>query len=68
MAGDIAAIIAAKTAEFESAGFCQWEYRKQCQWCSQGYMPVRSSVSDAMVHPDSPIGRVVCKSTEADNE
>jgi hypothetical protein len=57
---DLANIIAGKTAEIEAAGFFQWTYRRPCRWCDEGYDPVPSSVSDAMVHPDTSIGRVVC--------
>jgi hypothetical protein len=31
-----------------------------CKWCSQGYVPIESSVSFAYVHPDTPVGRVIC--------
>lgn len=34
--------------------------RRPCRWCDQGYTPIPSSVSNAWVHPDSPVGRVVC--------
>lgn len=51
--------IAGKTREFEAAGLCQWLYR--CPYCIEGYIPIRSSVSEAMVHPDTPIGRVLCE-------
>lgn len=56
----LAGTIATKIAEFEELGLCRWKYRKPCRWCAEGYEPIPSSVSDAMVHPDSPVGRVVC--------
>jgi hypothetical protein len=31
-----------------------------CRWCDEGIPPVLSSVSDQWVHPDTPVGRVVC--------
>ena len=31
-----------------------------CKWCAEGYLTVNSSVSSARVHPDTPVGRVVC--------
>ena len=56
---ELATMIAAKTREIEAV-FHGWTYRKPCRWCSDGYVPIPSSVSDAAVHPDTPIGRVVC--------
>lgn len=32
-----------------------------CMWCRSGNPRVRSSVSEAFVHTDTPVGRVVCK-------
>ncbi len=32
-----------------------------CRYCAEGNPRVRSSVSEAYVHTDTPIGRVVCK-------
>lgn len=34
-----------------------------CRWCDSGNPAVPSSVSDKMVHPDTPVGRVVCGKT-----
>jgi hypothetical protein len=33
-----------------------------CPWCAQGNPRVRSSVSDRLVHTDTEVGRVLCKS------
>jgi hypothetical protein len=52
-------LIAQKTREIESLGACRWGYR--CPYCIEGYVPIQSSVTDAMVHPDTPVGRVICK-------
>lgn len=38
---------------------CIWQYA--CPYCLAGFIPIRSSVSDAMVHPDSPVGRILCE-------
>jgi hypothetical protein len=57
---DLAEILARKVAEIEALGLFAVEYRKPCRWCAEGYEAVPSSVSGAMVHPDSPVGRVVC--------
>lgn len=35
-----------------------------CRWCAQGNPRVRSSVSDAWVHTDTLVGRVVCRAPE----
>jgi hypothetical protein len=32
-----------------------------CPWCADGNPRVRSSVSEAFVHTDTPVGRVVCR-------
>jgi Protein of unknown function (DUF550) len=32
-----------------------------CEWCRDGYVRTRSSVSEKFVHTDTPVGRVVCK-------
>jgi dATP/dGTP pyrophosphohydrolase len=32
-----------------------------CEWCRDGYIRTRSSVSEKFVHTDTPVGRVVCK-------
>ena len=57
---NLAEIIAKKTAEIEALGLCKWTYNKPCRWCADGYEAIPSSVSDAMVHPNTTIGRVVC--------
>lgn len=31
-----------------------------CPWCKAGFEPIGSSVTEALVHPDTPVGRVVC--------
>jgi hypothetical protein len=31
-----------------------------CPWCEEGNPRIASSVSDALVHTDTPVGRVVC--------
>jgi hypothetical protein len=38
-----------------------------CRWCDEGNPVIRSSVSEAYVHTNTPVGRVVChrKSLEA---
>jgi hypothetical protein len=56
---DLASIIAAKTKEVESV-MPPTEYHTSCKWCAKGYEPIPSSVSDRMVHPDTPVGRIVC--------
>lgn len=35
-----------------------------CNWCAQGNPRVRSSVSDAWVHTDTPVGRVICRAPQ----
>lgn len=36
-----------------------------CRWCAEGYPRIRSSVSEAFVHVDTPTGRRVCKAKAA---
>lgn len=60
MGAALSEILAKKTAEIEALGLFEWTYHKPCRWCAEGYEAVPSSVSDAMVHPDSPVGRAVC--------
>jgi len=52
-----AEIIRQKTAELEAEGVCKWQY--PCPYCLEGNTPIRSSVTDAMVHHTS-VGRVLC--------
>jgi len=53
---EIKAVILARAEEKE---LCIWKYA--CPYCLAGFVPIRSSVSEAMVHPDTPVGRVICK-------
>jgi len=54
----LAEIIRDKTAELEAEGVCKWQY--PCPYCLEGNTPIRSSVTDAMVHHTS-VGRVLCQ-------
>ncbi len=56
--GQLERAIRDKTSEIEATGLCQWKYA--CPYCLEGNTPIRSSVSDAMVHHTS-IGRVLCE-------
>lgn len=51
-------VFIAKRAEIEALGLFRNLYA--CPYCIDGYVPIRSSVSEAMVHPDTPIGRILC--------
>lgn len=56
-------VIARKTAEIEAViGPDPWPTAspEPCRWCAAGMEPCQSSVSDAMVHTDTPVGRVIC--------
>jgi hypothetical protein len=37
-----------------------WACSNWCRWCEEGNPRIRSSVSDAFVHTDTPVGRVAC--------
>lgn len=48
------------------AQLAQLEGAVTCSWCAEGFARVRSSVSSNFIHPDTPVGRVVCKNRSAD--
>lgn len=37
-----------------------WRWKSPCHHCDEGFARVASSVSKGFVHPDTPMGRVVC--------
>ena len=41
---------------------CEWLYA--CPYCLAGFIPIRSSITEAMVHPDTPVGRILCEGRE----
>ena len=44
------------------------EREMTCRWCAEGNPRVPSSVSEAMVHTDTPLGRVICSLVSTSNE
>lgn len=70
---EIAAALTAKQAKNEARTWPDWRTaptdkaieHKKCEWCEGGWGATRSSVSDAMVHTDTPVGRVICPEATA---